>query len=64
MGSDLFYFEQPENKPNINFFEPYQTAADYPNFIEDLEACNLLNEKQLKNFTKNNALNYLERLLR
>ncbi len=64
MGSDLFYFEQPEDKPNKNFFEQYQTATDYPNFIDDLQACNLLNEKQLKNFTKNNALNYLERLLR
>ncbi len=64
MGTDLFYFNQPEDKPNINFFEPYQTAADYPNFIEDLLAHQLLDERQLKNFTKNNALNFLEKLLR
>jgi microsomal dipeptidase-like Zn-dependent dipeptidase len=64
MGSDLFYFEQPEDKPNINFFEPYQTAADYPSFIDDLEAHNILNPKQLRDFTKNNLLNFLEKLMR
>jgi membrane dipeptidase len=63
MGTDLFYFEQPQDKPNINFFEPYQTATDYPGFLDDLVNHNLLTDKQLKNFTKNNMLNFLERLL-
>ncbi len=64
MGTDLFYFQQPEDKPNLNFFEPYQNASDYVNFIEDLKAHDILKERQLENFTKNNLLNFLERLLK
>jgi membrane dipeptidase len=64
MGSDLFYFEQPDDKPNLNFFESYQTASDIPDFIDEIISHNLLNDRQLVNFTKNNLLNFLEKLMR
>ncbi|MFY7788936.1 MAG: dipeptidase [Thermoflexibacteraceae bacterium] len=63
MGTDFFYSPQLEEEDDSDFFEGYQTAADYPSMIETLLDTDLFSEEQLANFTKNNLLNFVERLL-
>ncbi len=63
MGTDFFHTPQLEDEEDSDFFEGYQTAADYPTMVEALYATNLFNEQQIENFTKNNLLNFVEKVL-